>query len=227
MQARFRAPARVTVAEARELQRRLRDEVVEEGDPRDVHLVAGVDLSGTWGGGTATAAAVLLSYPGLEVLEHHLVRGQLEFPYIPGLLSFREAPLMLEALGGLKRQPHLVLVDGQGRAHPRGLGIASHLGLILGVPVVGCAKSRLVGSHEDPPAEAGNWVSLILDGRVVGAVFRTKTRVRPIYVSVGHLISLESALRFVAGCTLPGRRIPEPIMRAHILAGLDRTAHAG
>lgn len=212
----------VTLEQAAELQLRLRDLVVEEGEPADARLVAGVDISGLHGDGPAVGAAILLSLPDLEMADRALVEGTLRFPYVPGFLSFREAPLMLEALRRLSPAPDLVIVEGHGRAHPRGLGIASHVGLILGRPTIGFAKSRLVGRYEEPGPEAGSTSPLLRDGAVIGSVIRTKTGVKPVFVSVGHMISLPAAVDTVLRCTLPGQRLPEPIRLAHLAAGEAR-----
>ena len=212
-------PWRISLDEARALQQQLCGLVVETDRLEGIRLVAGVDISGVKAAGSATAAAVLLSYPDLRLVEESRTQGPLEFPYIPGFLSFREAPLMLEALRGLKAEPDLVLVDGQGRAHPRRLGIASHLGLILDKPTIGCAKSRLVGQYSDPADEVGATSPLVDRGEIVGVALRTKKGAKPIFVSVGHRISLRLAVEIVMRCTLPGQRIPEPTRLAHIAAG--------
>ncbi|MHB0868313.1 MAG: deoxyribonuclease V [Chloroflexota bacterium] len=214
-------PWKISTEEARALQRQL-SQLVEEPDRLgETRFVAGVDISGVRAEGDATAAAVLLTFPGLQRVEESRVKGPLEFPYVPGFLSFREAPLMLEALRGLRVEPDLILVDGQGRAHPRRLGIASHLGLIVGKPTIGCAKSRLVGEYSDLAEEAGATAPLIDRGEVIGVVLRTKTGVKPIFVSVGHLISLPKAVDLVVRCTQPGQRIPEPTRQAHLAAGRE------
>lgn len=163
---------------------------------------------------------VLLAYPGLELVETGSFEGACSFPYIPGLLSFREIPPLLEAWKKLARTPDLILCDGQGIAHPRGIGFASHLGLELGVPTIGCAKSPLFGEFEMPGPLRGDR-SPIKDpaGRTIGAVLRTRDRTRPLYVSVGHLISLQKAISFVLAAT-PRFRNPEPLRIAHHLAGL-------
>ncbi|MGE5618037.1 MAG: deoxyribonuclease V [Sphingomonadaceae bacterium] len=217
----IRHPWRISIDEARALQRQL-SRLVEETDRLgEICHVAGVDISGVRSEGEATAAAVLLSFPGLQLVDESRVKGPLEFPYIPGFLSFREAPLMLEALRGLRTEPDLIMVDGQGRAHPRRLGIASHLGLIVNKPTIGCAKSRLVGKYTEPAEEAGSTAPLVDRDEVIGAVVRTKTGVKPIFVSVGHKISLQKAVDLVMRCTLPGQRIPEPTRQAHLAAGRE------
>jgi deoxyribonuclease V len=216
-------PLASDLEEARALQRRLAASVVESDQLDEIHYVGGIDLSGAKSTGTATAAAVLLSFPTLELVEEHRVEGPLVFPYISGYLSFREAPLMIQALRGLRQKPDLILVDGQGRAHPRRLGIACHLGLLLDVPTIGCAKSRLVGMFDDLPEEAGAWTPLVDKGEVIGNVVRTKRGVKPIFVSLGHRVSLGTATRLVLQCTRPNQRIPEPTRQAHFLAGQQKT----
>jgi deoxyribonuclease V len=166
----------------------------------------------------AQAAVVVLDYPGLDVVEVRVARGELLLPYIPGLLSFRECPLILAACRMLHCTPDLILVDGQGVAHPRRLGLASHLGLFLDVPTVGCAKSILCGSHQPVGQEPGCSAELIHDGELVGAALRTRAGVKPIYVSVGHRIDLASALHWVLQCCC-GYRLPQPTRLAHLAAG--------
>lgn len=209
----------LTPTEAIALQQRLatRVETVDRLDP--LRYVAGVDVGFPRRGAeqVARAAAVLLSFPALEPLAESVVEEPVRYPYVPGLLSFREAPAILTALARLPLPPDLILVDGQGRAHPRRLGIACHLGLLLDRPTIGCAKSRLVGSHAEPPAEADAWVPLLNRGETIGAVVRTRTGVKPLYVSVGHRVSLATAVALVLACC-QGRRLPEPTRRADALA---------
>ena len=198
------------------LQRELAEEVVTEGDPGGVRKVAGVDVGVK--GERTRAAVVVLSFPELEILDWAVAEGKVEFPYIPGLLSFRECPIVLRAFEGLSTEPEVVIVDGQGIAHPRRLGIASHLGLFLEVPTVGCAKSRLWGMHGQPGAQAGSYTYLYDRGQVIGAVVRTRDKVKPVYVSPGHLIGLGPAIRLILA-TCSGYRLPEPIRWAHRIAG--------
>lgn len=156
-----------------------------------------------------------MSFPELEVLEVSYSYGEIPMPYIPGLLSFRETPLILKAVEKVKLEPDLLMVDGQGIAHPRRFGIASHLGVIFDKPAIGVAKSRLVGVYEEPDTEKGAW-SFLKDGdETVGAVVRTKTSVKPVFVSVGHKVSLEYAIETVLKCCTK-YRLPEPTRRAHI-----------
>jgi deoxyribonuclease V len=211
---------RVTTARAREIQLELAGRVSREGRVENPRLVGGLDISVNRFAKTGAAAAVVLSFPALELLETSVVTGPIEFPYVPGLLSFREAPLTLAACEKLSLTPDVFLVDGQGVAHPRRLGIAAHLGLCLGVPTIGCAKSRLIGAYEEPGRAAGSRVDLIDDdsGEIIGAVLRTRTGVKPVYVSVGHHIDLPSAVSLVLGCCR-GYRLPEPARLAHQAAG--------
>jgi deoxyribonuclease V len=205
----------VSPAEAIEIQNRLRSLVRVERLASEVHLVAGVDISLKERG---RAVVVVLTFPELELTETTVFESPVEFPYIPGLLSFREAPLILGAMAKLEHAPDLILVDGQGYAHPRRFGIASHLGVLLDRPTVGCAKSILVGRGPEPELEAGAWTELLDRGEVVGAAVRTRSGVKPVYVSVGHKIDLPTAIHYVLACTR-GYRLPEPTRLAHQLAG--------
>ena len=199
------------------LQTRWAGRVVARGAPRNpLRSVVGVDCS-IRPDGVLVAAAVRCLAPGWEPVEMRLASGRPGMPYVPGLLSFREAPLVLEALRGIAEEPDVVLVDGQGLAHPRRLGLACHLGLHLDVPVVGCAKSRLVGAHEAPGGERGARTPL-RDGRErIGTVLRTRSGVKPVYVSVGHRIALRSAERVVLE-TCTRYRLPEPVRHADRLS---------
>ncbi|RJR31937.1 MAG: endonuclease V [Candidatus Latescibacterota bacterium] len=207
----------VTPSEGIALQRRLARLVRRRWDGRRIRHVAGADVHFP-ARGVSRAAVTVLSYPGLELVEQAVFEGPCAFPYIPGLLSFREIPAILEAWRRLEGTPDVVLFDGQGVAHPRGLGLASHAGLVLGVPSVGCAKSPLFGSFEEPGRLRGAR-SPIRDaaGKTIGAVLRTRNGTRPIFVSVGHLMSLERAVEIVLSCA-PRFRIPEPLRAAHRLA---------
>jgi deoxyribonuclease V len=197
----------------------LQAELARKVDARDYmshyETVAGIDVG--LPEGMAHASVVVLSLPELQVIEHAYAERPITFPYVPGLLSFREAPVILDALAQLKTRPDVLMVDGQGIAHPRRLGIAAHLGVILDYPAVGCAKSRLIGKYEEPGEEKGSYTWLRDGEEIIGAVLRTRTRVKPVFVSVGHKISLDSAIDLVLRCT--GRyRLPEPTRWAHRLA---------
>ncbi len=218
-------PWDVSTADAVEIQRRLAPRVVREGDPADVRRVAGLDISVGRGSAGGRGAVVVVSYPEMEVVEQAVVEARVGFPYVPGLLSFREIPVLLAALREVKERPDLLLVDGQGIAHPRRFGLACHLGLLLDVPAVGCAKSRLCGEHAPLAEEAGARVPLMDGDEVIGVVLRTRDGVAPVYVSVGHRIGLDEATAWALRCCR-GYRIPEPLRLAHMAAGgaLARTA---
>jgi deoxyribonuclease V len=203
--------------EAKALQRELAKRVVREDRLDEIRHIAGVDMAINEISGMARAAVVLLFYPALEIVEQHVYEEPLRMPYIPGLLSFREIPCMLGAFDLLKQQPELLMVDGQGIAHPRRLGIASHLGLWLDLPSIGCAKSILTGHHIPLSEEVGSWVPLEADREVIGAVLRTRARVKPMIISLGHRISLETSLRYVLACG-KGYRLPEPTRLADKLS---------
>lgn len=207
----------VSAGRAKELQLRLADDVVTDGAVTGVRLVAGVDISSRGARGAARAAVVVLEYPGFGIAEVQVAEGRIEFPYVPGLLSFREIPLILAACEKLESTPDLVLVDGQGIAHPRRIGLAAHLGLFLDLPTVGCAKSILCGSHQPVAEEAGSYAGLYEDGELIGAALRTKRGVKPVYVSVGHKIGLAAALEWVVKCCR-GYRLPEPTRLGHLAA---------
>src|SRR5216684_7386274 len=177
-------------SEAIALQRELAKRVVREDRFDEMHHIAGVDMAINEENGMARAAVVLLTYPALEVVEQHVYEEPVRMPYIPGLLSFRETPCILGAFARLQQQPDLVMVDGQGIAHPRRLGIASHLGLWLELPTIGCGKSILTGHHRTLGEEAGSWVPLVDNDETIGAVVRTRTHVKPMIISLGHRISL-------------------------------------
>jgi deoxyribonuclease V len=208
----------VSPAQARDIQRRLAGEVSRVSEVTSPHFIAGVDISAPRERGVATGAVVVLSYPDLRLVETRVVSGRLEFPYVPGLLSFREAPLTLATCGELSVVPDLFLVDGQGVAHPRRLGLASHLGLFLDKPTIGCAKSLLCGSCGIPGEEPGSYAEIVDRGEVIGVILRTKLGVKPVYVSIGHKIDLKSAIQWVLNCGR-GHRLPEPARLAHLAAG--------
>lgn len=201
--------------EAIKIQNTFREKVLFkpfEGEPK---YVAGVDLSFPKRE-EGLAVIVVLEYPTFKIVELVSERGKVVFPYIPGLLAFREGPLFLKAWEKLKTKPDIVVFDGQGIAHPRKLGIASHMGLFIEIPTVGVAKSRLYGTYEEPENKRCSW-SYLYDGEeIIGCVMRTKEGSAPIFVSPGHLIDVESSIRLIKSFTLPGRRIPEPTRMAHI-----------
>ena len=216
----------VSIPEALDLQRNLAARVSRNGEVNGPRLIAGVDISVKRGSGTGNAAVVVLRYPDFSVVEIKSAAGPLTLPYVPGLLSFREAPLILAACAELESVPDLILVDGQGIAHPRRIGLASHLGLFLDVPAIGCAKSRLCGQHDAPGEEPGSCASVIDGGEIIGVALRTRRGVKPVYVSIGHKLNLESARRWVLKCC-QGYRLPEPTRLAHLAAGGDQKLLAG
>lgn len=211
-------PWTLSIADAVRLQSELAAAVVREDRFGPIRILAGVDVAyGRRGAGWARAAAVAFAAEDLSPIEEAVDETPLAFPYVPGLLSFREAPAAIGVLGRMSRMPDLLLCDGQGIAHPRRLGLASHLGLVLDRPTIGVAKSRLIGDHEEPGQTRGDWVPLRDRGETIGAVLRTRAGVRPLYISIGHRISLETAIRFVLECT--GRyRLPEPTRLADHLS---------
>ena len=208
----------VSTAQALEIQQRLAAQVSKRSEVITPRFIAGVDISAGKGEGMARGAVVVLQYPELRVVEIKVARGKLDFPYIPGLLSFRESPLTLAACQELAITPDLILVDGQGIAHPRRLGLASHLGLLLNTPTIGCAKSILCGSYEAPGNEPGSHTEVVDRGEIIGAALRTKLGVKPIYVSIGHKVDLQTAVYWVMNCCR-GYRLPEPARLAHLAAG--------
>lgn len=204
----------VTTTQAKEIQHELASKVVTKNETGAVNFIAGVDISGTNIDGIARGALVVLKYPDLQTIEKVVVEEKLVFPYIPGLLSFREVPLLLEAFEKLESNPDIIMVDGQGIAHPRRMGLASHLGLFLDKPTIGCAKSRLCGTHDTVDDAAGSWTELFDDNEVIGAVLRSKQRSKLLYISIGHKINLPLAVYWVVKCCR-GHKLPEPTRLAH------------
>ncbi len=208
----------VSPAEALDLQLRLASQVSRSNEVATPRFIAGVDISVNRARGVATGAVVVLNYPELRLVETQVVAGEVTFPYVPGLLSFREAPLTLAACEKLSLVPDLILVDGQGVAHPRRMGLASHLGLFLDTPTIGCAKSRLCGRHYVPGDQPGSYTELVDRDETIGVALRTKLRTKPVYVSIGHRVDLEAAIYWVLECCR-GYRLPEPTRLAHLAAG--------
>ncbi|WGV24902.1 deoxyribonuclease V [Halotia branconii] len=208
----------LTVEEAIAIQEKLRNQVITEDQLQEsVQYVAGVDMGFEANGTISRAAVAVLSFPDLQVVETTLAYRPTSFPYIPGFLSFREIPAVLDALEKVETTPDIILCDGQGIAHPRRLGIASHLGLLLDLPTIGVAKSLLIGKHEELPETRGNWQPLIHKGEIIGAALRSRTKVKPVYVSSGHKVSLSTAINYVLRCT-PKYRLPETTRIADKLA---------
>ena len=204
----------LTPKKAIQLQQKLNQEIVFQPLPEKIERVGGLDVR--YQNGQARAAAVVFDFATMKVVEQAVVEIEMGFPYIPGLFSFREVPPLLAAIECLGEMPEVWLCDGQGIAHPRRFGLACHLGVLLDLPTVGCAKSILIGSHPPLPAERGNVSQMSENGEVIGAALRTRNHVRPVYVSVGHRADLDSATKLVLSCGR-GMRLPEPLRLAHRL----------
>lgn len=199
----------VSPTEAIRIQENLRRLIRIEDDFGPIRLVAGVDVGFSRANGTATGGIVVLTFPDLKLIETATATESVEFPYIPGLLAFREMPAIVAAIRLLKAEPDLFIVDGQGIAHPRRLGIASHLGVVLDKPTIGCGKSRLTGNYADPGSESGDSSPLMIGDERLGSVLRTKSGVKPLFISPGHRVGFESAEELVLRCAR-GYRLPEP-----------------
>lgn len=210
-------PWEVSPAQAQAIQNLLRSKLVIAPPTRQPENIAGIDVSIR--GTMAKAAVVLLSYPSLELLQTATAEMTVSFPYVPGLLAFREGPAVLAALEHLSICPDMLMFDAQGIAHPRRMGLATHIGILLDTPSIGCAKSKLCGEYSPPEKHKGSWTPLYDNGEVIGAAVRTRENVRPVFVSVGHRVDLESAIEIVLSCTTR-YRLPEPTRWAH------RTAHS-
>lgn len=222
MKPRLRTRWDLTPREAMRLQERLRERVVLQDDFNTLRFVAGADLAFDPQTGVAFAGVIVYRFPELEEVERRMARRKLRFPYVPGLLSFREGPILLAAFARLQTEPDVILIDGHGRAHPRLFGIACHIGILFDKPTIGCAKSVLVGEHSEPGERAGATTSLMFRDERVGVVLRTRHSVKPIYVTAGHRVSLDSAVELVKSC-LDGFRIPKPTREAdHYVRDLRR-----
>jgi deoxyribonuclease V len=206
-----------TIAEFKIVQNQLRSAVILEDRLDGVCHIAGIDVGFEDNYRFTRAAVVILSFPELAIVETAIARVPTVFPYVPGFLSFREIPAILPALDQLKTQPDLIFCDGQGYAHPRRLGIASHLGVLIDRPTIGVAKSRLVGTHSEVPSEIGKWVELMDEEEQIGVVLRSRSKVKPLYISSGHRISLPTAIDYVLAC-ITKYRLPEPTRLADKLA---------
>lgn len=200
------------------LQKQLASEIISDRpvDLNSVRFVAGVDVSVK--DNVSQAAIVVVSFPDLKPVETALASRPTPFPYIPGLLSFREGPVLVEAFEKLKQEPDVLIFDGMGIAHPRRIGIASHMGVWLQKSTIGCGKTLLIGKYQEPAFERGSWSELVDKGQIIGAVLRTRASVKPVYISPGHLADLPTAVELVMRCT-PKFRLPEPIRLAHHTAG--------
>ncbi len=212
----------LTPEQAIALQKQLASRVQLAGKLHSCRYVAGADVAYTRSDRQLVAAIVVWDHKHNQVIEQQLVRQPISFPYVPGLLSFRESPGVLHAWQHLHRRPDLLIVDGHGYAHPRRFGIACHLGVLLDIPTIGCAKSLLIGRHDEVPDQVGAWVPLYDREEIVGVVLRTRLHVRPIYVSIGHRLDLEQAIYWTRQCCR-GYRVPEPTRLAHLLVSRART----
>ena len=220
MKTKIRARWSLPPREAVRLQVKLRDQVMLEDDFSAIRYVAGADLAFDPATNVAFAGVIVYRFPEMSEVERRWVQHPLRFPYVPGLLSFRESPVLLAVFARLQTEPDLILIDGHGRAHPRLFGIACHIGLLLDKPVIGCAKSLLVGEYQEPGRARGETTPLVFKGERVGMVLRTRDNVKPIFVTQGHRVSLESAIELVSQC-LDGYRIPKPTRQAdHYVRGL-------
>ena len=210
--------------EAKRIQLSLRPKLKIVPLKKPPRLIAGVDAAFTEE--KVIAAACLYSFPELIPLEDAVAADKVSFPYIPGLLSFREGPAIMRAIQKLALKPDLLLCDGQGIAHPEGMGIASHIGVLLNIPSIGCAKSRLVGDYQEPDISKGRCTDLIFHGKKIGMVLRTRDNVKPLFVSPGHLIDRKGAVSIVLHCVMK-YRLPEPIRRADSLSKKSKLNYRG
>jgi deoxyribonuclease V len=217
-------PWKVTVSEAADIQKGLRENVrFEQPDIEGIRFVAGADVSFSKGSDKIYAAVVVLKFPELVVVEEKTAVASATFPYVPGYLTFREGPSLISAFEKIQITPDVIIFDGQGIAHPRGLGIASHIGLLLDKSSIGCAKSVLVGKYEMPGEIRGSFSPLVKDDKQIGVALRTRTGVSPVFISVGNRMNIEGAMRLVLDCA-PRFRLPEPIRKAHLLSNEVRIA---
>lgn len=212
--------------EAIDVQRRLCSQIRQLPLTRPARMVAGADISYEKHGEKLYAAVLVFNLPDLVLIDQAAVVDRARFPYVPGLLSFREAPALTKAFRQIRRKPDVIIFDGQGVAHPRGMGLASHMGLVLNCPSIGCAKTRLVGTYPAVPETRGSTVLLTHKGQVVGGVVRTRERVKPVFVSAGHRITLEESIGLVLHCCR-GCKLPEPTRQAHILVNRFRMEGTG
>lgn len=203
----------LSYAEAIALQKELAPRVEIVSVDTEPKIVAGLDCAFTKDGKRIIAAAIVMKLPSFDIIETKSACQKVQMPYIPGLLSFREAPACLEAIKKLENTPDLFLIDGQGIAHPRRLGLAAHIGLFINMPTIGCAKSRLIGEYDDPPAEKGSWSPLMDKDQLIGAVVRTRSNVKPLFISPGNKCQLVDAVELTLKCTSK-YRLPEPTRQA-------------
>jgi deoxyribonuclease V len=210
-------PWDVSPKEAISLQQRLRKRVVLVDDLGEVQTIAGVDVSYHAKLKEARAVVALISYPDLLLETYTSATRSVSFPYVPGLLSFREIPPLIQCFEKLAKRPDLILCDGHGLAHPRRFGLACHLGILYNLPSIGVAKRLLVGEHQDVPQVRGAWQPIMMEREIIGAALRTRPQTRPVYVSIGHRVSLETAIQWVMDCT-SRYRLPETTRWSHRLS---------
>ncbi|HYH16893.1 MAG TPA: deoxyribonuclease V [Flavisolibacter sp.] len=212
----------ITVSEAAALQKQLRSQIELQAPANfSIHTIAGADISFNKYETTVYAGIIVLSFPDLQPIAHSLIKTEVTFPYVSGYLAFREAPALIEAWQQLAQKPDVLVVDGHGIAHPRRMGIASHFGVLTGQPTIGCAKKILFGKYEQPPDEKGAYTNILDKGEVLGAVLRTREKVKPVFVSPGHKLSLQDSINIILKC-MGKYRIPEPTRRAHELVNTFR-----
>jgi deoxyribonuclease V len=211
----------VDYKKAVEIQERLKKSIILKGSAKNCKLIAGADVSYTKGSEIFYASVVVFNLQTMERVEEVTASGKVDFPYIPGLLSFRESPILLKAFAKIKSEPDVIILDAQGIAHPRGIGLASHIGLLLDKSSIGCAKTRLIGEYNEVGEEAGCHSQLTVKDKIVGAVLRTRKNVKPVFVSPGHKIDLKTSIALILK-TCRGYRLPEPVRQAHNL--VKRTA---
>ena len=199
-----------------EIQERLKKSIILKGSAKDCRLIAGADVSYIKGSEIFYASVIVFNLQTMERVEEVTASGKVDFPYIPGLLSFRESPILLKAFAKIKSEPDVIILDAQGIAHPRGIGLASHIGLLLDKSAIGCAKTRLIGEYNEVGGEAGCHSQLTVKDKIVGAVLRTRKNVKPVFVSPGHKIDLKTSIDLVLQ-SCRGYRLPEPMRQAHNL----------
>lgn len=215
-------PWDVTYKEAAKIQKELKDKVSLKKIDKKIKYVAGLDISYAKGSNVMWAGVVVLDFSSLNKAEERWSQKKVNFPYIPGLLSFREIPALIDVLRKIEIEPDLIFCDGQGIAHPRGLGLASHLGILLNKSTIGCAKSPLVGTYNQVGERKGNYAYLMHQNRIIGAVVRTRSKVKPLFVSPGYGVMLNDCVKFVLE-TCSKCRIPEPTRQAHLLVNSVRS----
>jgi len=207
----------VSYDRARELQNELVAKLIlhDEDLPDKIKTIAGADISYSRNSNIFFAVVIILDFPTMEIIEQASFSEKVDFPYIPGLLTFREGPVLLKAFRKLSFPPDVIIFDGHGISHPRGVGLASHMGLFLNIPSIGCAKTKLVGSYDEAGSEPGDYSTLVYNDEIRGVVLRTKKNVKPVFVSQGHKIGLEKAIDItLSSCR--GYRLPEPTRKAHL-----------